>query len=480
MIDKRSIYLDQSASTFWQHGDWEQLSRISVTEAEEHEGKVKVLLYLIDGAFHSNNQGLAKEIARKLLEEGVSKELLLKTVFSSLCNTLGRANVLCDNNIKGFNFFEAAIGFGMEGAQVEVISNSRANEQLKQLGYHQAFYYKPLEESSHEITLSKDELYYCGIAQSSQKTASDLAHKVYLSFLSNKNSINPWLLRRIFFTKYRKKMGYWPNADNPKTLNEKIQWRKFYDHNPLFGLLIDKHEAKSYVQKICPDLMCIKTQDIARKFEDLEYQPPCIVKLTSDSGGLWLIDESLGVSEIEAIKNEVNEKIKKTYGLDKAEWGYGQVDNRIIAEDFYTEDLIDYSFYCFHGDVGFFDETKFRLDGKNKSRVAKSFYNKDFTPIENLSAINGLQNSVKEPLASKEQIEKAYRYVATLSKYLDFVRIDLFFDNKNSRWIFGEFTFYPGEGAILFNPSQFDAAFGAEWKVNDYVLNPTWSYLDRG
>lgn len=40
------------------------------------------------------------------------------------------------------------------------------------------------------------------------------------------------------------------NLKNPVTYNEKLNWLKLHDHNPLYTTLVDKYEVKKYVEKI--------------------------------------------------------------------------------------------------------------------------------------------------------------------------------------------------------------------------------------
>lgn len=40
------------------------------------------------------------------------------------------------------------------------------------------------------------------------------------------------------------------NLDNPVTFNEKLNWMKLHDHNPLYTKMVDKYEMKNYVSDI--------------------------------------------------------------------------------------------------------------------------------------------------------------------------------------------------------------------------------------
>jgi len=58
------------------------------------------------------------------------------------------------------------------------------------------------------------------------------------------------LLPDYFYIKlkwYGRHMPYKLNLKNPRTFNEKLQWIKLYDHNPLYTTMVDKYRVKQYV-----------------------------------------------------------------------------------------------------------------------------------------------------------------------------------------------------------------------------------------
>lgn len=48
---------------------------------------------------------------------------------------------------------------------------------------------------------------------------------------------------------FKVEMGYVPDLENPRTINEKLQWIKIYDHNPLYTKMVDKIAVKDYVKE---------------------------------------------------------------------------------------------------------------------------------------------------------------------------------------------------------------------------------------
>ena len=65
-------------------------------------------------------------------------------------------------------------------------------------------------------------------------------------FLNNNNILvlsDKTYLKLRYFASFKKRL----NLDNPKTFNEKLQWLKLYDRNPIYTNMVDKYEVKKYI-----------------------------------------------------------------------------------------------------------------------------------------------------------------------------------------------------------------------------------------
>ena len=69
-------------------------------------------------------------------------------------------------------------------------------------------------------------------------------------FLANLGLIIGDTDERYLCHKFQKITGYSLDLDTPKTFNEKLQWLKLYDRNPLYTTLVDKVAVKTYVEKL--------------------------------------------------------------------------------------------------------------------------------------------------------------------------------------------------------------------------------------
>ena len=67
------------------------------------------------------------------------------------------------------------------------------------------------------------------------------------SMLGSKGLLN-WVPDKAYIKiQFRLDKGVWPDLRNPKTFNEKLQWLKLYDHNPLYTTLVDKYAVRRYI-----------------------------------------------------------------------------------------------------------------------------------------------------------------------------------------------------------------------------------------
>ena len=65
--------------------------------------------------------------------------------------------------------------------------------------------------------------------------------------------------------------GSWLNIDKPKLFNEKLQWLKLYNHNPLYTTLVDKYAVKSWVAEKIGTKYVIPTLGLWTKVEEIEF-----------------------------------------------------------------------------------------------------------------------------------------------------------------------------------------------------------------
>uniref|UniRef100_UPI0039B9B780 ATP-grasp fold amidoligase family protein n=1 Tax=Candidatus Ruminimicrobium bovinum TaxID=3242779 RepID=UPI0039B9B780 len=107
--------------------------------------------------------------------------------------------------------------------------------------------------------------------------------------LQNHNLLNwvpdNFMLKLLF----KQRLGISLNIKNPQTFNEKIQWLKLYDRNPLYTTMVDKYKVKEYIANMIGREYIIPTLGVWYKVEEINFDKlpnQFVLKTTHDSGGI--------------------------------------------------------------------------------------------------------------------------------------------------------------------------------------------------
>lgn len=249
------------------------------------------------------------------------------------------------------------------------------------------------------------------------------------------------------------------NLKNPRTYNEKLNWLKLHDHNPLYTRIVDKYEVKQYVAEILGGYL-IPTLGVWDSFKDInfDYLPnQFVLKCTHDSEGNVIVKNKLEF-DVNAAREKIERSLQQNFYYYGREWPYKDVKPRIIAET-YMEDsadgeLKDYKFFCFNGIPKLMQINSKRNTGHQKV----DFYDMEFNHLD----MKGKAPNSDILLRKPKNFEKMIELAKILSDGFIHVRVDFYEVNGNV--YFGELTFYHHSGFMPFKPEKWDYILG-EWLV---------------
>ena len=220
---------------------------------------------------------------------------------------------------------------------------------------------------------------------------------------------------------------------------------------------------KDYVAKTIGSEYVIPLLGVWDKPEDIEWDklPDRFVLKTNHSGGNTgvIICKDKRTFDKEGAIKKLNASLKSDIYRSLREWQYKNVHKRVFAEAYVetklgAEDLPDYKFFCFNGEVkALFVATDRQKEGED---VKFDYYDADYN---HLPFKQGHENA-KVPPQKPVSFEEMKRLAAKLSKGIPHVRVDFY--EVNERPIFGEFTFTHFAGMVPFEPEEWDYKFG-EW-----------------
>lgn len=259
--------------------------------------------------------------------------------------------------------------------------------------------------------------------------------------------------------KFRCYMRQKLHLDPPVTFNEKLQWLKLHDHNPLYTTLVDKVEVKKYVANIIGEEYIIPTLGVWDSVDDIDFDAlpnQFVLKCNHDSGGIVICKDKSKL-DITAAKK----KLRKALRSDDAfyggrEWPYKNVKKRILAEKYLTEnsriDIDDYKVHCFDGIPQFILVCKDRF---TEAGLSEDFFSLKWTHLDlKRPAVRQSDKQIDKPKAFTQMIELAEK----LSEKISFVRTDFY--DVGGKLFFGELTFYPATGMSPFLPTEWDEKLG--------------------
>jgi hypothetical protein len=251
-----------------------------------------------------------------------------------------------------------------------------------------------------------------------------------------------------------------PNLRHPRTFNEKIAWRKLYQHNPQFPIFADKVAVKAEIAKLIGEQHIIETLWVGNNPEDIPFEglkPPYVIKVNHGSGGNVFIRTVQGIKRDEIVTS-MRQQLGFSYGHMFREWGYLGISHKVLVERMVEmpggEVPENYRFFTYHGRVHFI-----HLDGGRFAERIKNFYDREWNLLPVKRRSHPTSELVSKPVNLGEMINLAEK----IGAQFDFVRVDLYSPPQGI--LFGEVTFYPGAGLDAFIPKDWDNKFGEPWKI---------------
>ncbi len=244
--------------------------------------------------------------------------------------------------------------------------------------------------------------------------------------------------------RYRKTKGFELNLENPKYFTEKIQWKKFFDHNPAYTITSDKLAIYSYLgainSPVMPPMLLASTSlpEIPRGLPD-----KWIAKANHGSGWNFTHEEKTPRLKM---KSWLNQKYAPLAG----EWAYKDIEPVIIFQE-YLENPVEYKFFVFRGEVGMIQHLTYGI----KPTIAN--YDKDWNYLDVFWVYEKGTPTLKPD--KFDEMTEAAKYLGIF----DFARID--FMVAGGKVYLSEITHYPTSGFQNIKPLEFDLLLGEKYEI---------------
>ena len=259
---------------------------------------------------------------------------------------------------------------------------------------------------------------------------------------------------------YKRKYGYSIDWNNPKTFNEKLQWMKIYDHNPMYTVCADKVQVRKYVEDTIGKDYLIPLVGIYDNPEEIDVNilpTKFVLKLNTGAAYNIVCTDKNKITKNEIVNN-YNKWMKEKFYLRYREYHYKPIVKKIVCEQFLENadgtPLFDYKVFCFDGEPYLI---MVMLGEKYDNH--RNLYNINWTRHSGYITAEQDDFEVPEPMNLEEMLMCARK----LSRGFKEVRVDFYI--VNNKLYFGEMTFFSGAGFSQFSSYNFDLELGNRIKL---------------
>ncbi len=250
---------------------------------------------------------------------------------------------------------------------------------------------------------------------------------------------------------YRLRMGKKLNLDKPVTFNEKLQWLKLNDHNPLYTKIADKLGVRDYVREKVGKEHVVPVLAVYSSFDEIDFSSlpsSFVLKTTHDSGSLVICPDKSSL-DIKKAGKTIMRSMKRNYYKTTREWQYKNIEPKIIAEKYLGACITDYKFFCFNGEPRFM-----YIEREGEEHPLQAIFDMTFSRLSFT-----MEDDTSPVVFEKPQFfDEMKRIAGVLSSGIPFVRVDMYY--VEGKILVGELTFYHYGGFIPFNPPEWDRTIG--------------------
>jgi hypothetical protein len=281
-----------------------------------------------------------------------------------------------------------------------------------------------------------------------------MIRKTVLGILKKIKFLSPELYVRIYYEYYT---GKKLNLKEPLEFNEKIQWIKVFYKPDILTKLVDKYAVREYVQQTIGDQYLSNLLQVTSNPSEIDFNTlpnRFVVKSTHACNFNLIVTNKKNYNKFKTRLLFKKWLARNQYYRGGLEWAYKNVPPKLIVEEYMEElgkDVLDdYKFYCFNG-----KPYMVQLDIARNNNHKRVFMDMAWKKLDirkgTLPIFNGNPKKPKE-------FDKMIKLATKLAANFPFVRVDLY--NVNNKIIFGEMTFYPGDGRQEFYPDVYNRIYG--------------------
>ena len=279
---------------------------------------------------------------------------------------------------------------------------------------------------------------------------------------------------------FQKYLGYWPNIAFPVTYHEKMFWWRVFDHDPFHQACCDKLAGKEIFAALSdpvPSPETLWTGDRPEDFPQTLVRDDVVVKMTAGCRMNWFFAHQ-GHDRRE-FERTCRRWLARPYGRKQAQWGYGGVPRRLMAERMIAgnpQDIEELKIHCYNGKVN--HVTVYRGEKTDHSGSAIFSGDGERANVFNTVAMHDPSRRLPDDYRLPACFGRAVDAARAISLGRDYLRVD-FMLASGTLWA-GELTAYPSAGLMGASDPRLIRSLANNWdmRLSWFVRTPQQGRLE--
>ncbi len=251
------------------------------------------------------------------------------------------------------------------------------------------------------------------------------------------------------------------NLENPVTLNEKLQWLKLHDRNPLYITIADKFRVRDYLKREFGEEYLIPLLYMTYDYNDIcqEIIPDdhCVIKSNCWSGDVEIIRSKKDV-DWDAMRAKFRKIFQSDWAKIGREWWYSRMRPCIVVEKLLEtrEGKLpnDFKLHYLSGKLEFI-YCSIDREGANYRKI----YSPDWKELPFSWNGEAAPPDISKPnIPAPSTLARMIEFGDRIARDLPYVRVDYY--DVDGKLYFGEITLSHGSGFDKFIPVEYDRLYG--------------------
>ena len=250
------------------------------------------------------------------------------------------------------------------------------------------------------------------------------------------------------------------NIKNPITFYDKMQYLKINNKFKEYRRYVDKYKVREFVASEIGEEYLVPLLGVYKSFYEIDFDilPEKFILMTNHSCGRNFICRNKEEINKKKLKKDFTKWLKEDFYYRFRESQYKGIKPLILCEEYLQDKsggLIDYKFICSNGEPKYI-----QIDIDRYNSHKQKYYDSEWNELNWSYGFDKYKGEIEKPKNLNEMIEIAKK----LSSRFQFVRVDLYL--VENKIYFGELTFSPGAGLLIFKPEEINEVVGNYININ--------------